>query len=433
MAFERCLAPGQAWARCWLYQSKNENDKEKIMKNHVGNVLAIIAMLIWAGGEVAAFEIYQITDTEYDDVRPMINDNGDIVWSGGVGSSGSKGCEIFIRDRDTGSTTQITADNYWDISPEINANGKVVWFGNGGRDRGLDFEVFLYDKTSRKTVQLTADDLNDYSPKINDSGQVVWRKQLNYYHDKIYLDNGIGVGAQVIGAGPGIKYPQINASGQVTWYEGLHSYLDNIFLSNASGEFQLNTSIYSQSSPQINAHGDVVWYGYDGTGSEIYFYDASEKRTRQLTDNTFHDTQPAFNDNGQVVWRESSSDGTIDAIFLYDNDTTRQISSDGFNSNAQPLINAFGDVTWYGHDGNDSEIFFYDNITGQTTLLTDNDYDDIYPQINNRRNIVWQGSDGNDYEVFLTTVTATPEPATLFLLGLGLIGFAGVIRKGGTQ
>ena len=70
--------------------------------------------------------------------------------------------EIFLYDGT--STTQLTDNDYDDDCPQINDNGYVVWRD----DDGSDYEIFLYDGTS--TTQLTNNDYDDYSPQINNNG-----------------------------------------------------------------------------------------------------------------------------------------------------------------------------------------------------------------------------------------------------------------------
>jgi hypothetical protein len=64
--------------------------------------------------------------------------------------------------------TQITDNDYYELAPQINNNGEAVWSRLGDSYT----EIFLYDGTS--TTQLTNDDHSDHSPQINDNGYVVW-------------------------------------------------------------------------------------------------------------------------------------------------------------------------------------------------------------------------------------------------------------------
>lgn len=63
--------------------------------------------------------------------------------------------------------------------------------------------------------------------------------------------------------------------------------------------------------PQINDKKQIVWLGFDGSDSEIFFFDG--KSTIQLTDNEYSDISPVLNSNGQVVW--SGYDGSDFEIF----------------------------------------------------------------------------------------------------------------------
>jgi Ca2+-binding RTX toxin-like protein len=72
-------------------------------------------------------------------------------------------------------------------------------------------------------------------------------------------------------------------------------------------------------------------------------------------------------------------------------------------------------VVWYGYDGNDSEIYFWNgNTTTQVTNDSTGDYYDYYPQISGN-NVVWTRSDGNDYEIYFwdgSTITQVTNNST---------------------
>jgi len=85
---------------------------------------------------------------------------------------------------------------------------------------------------------------------------------------------------------------------------------------------------------------------------------------------------------------------------LADSYTTILIHSNIYGDYA-PQINKIGSITWYGSDGSDYEIFYYNFSTASVTQLTNNNTNDINPQLNGNGQIVWQGFDGSDYEIFL--------------------------------
>ena len=105
-----------------------------------------------------------------------------MVWSGDDGNDG----EIFFYDGTT--ITQLTDNDYGDYSPQINNTGEVVWSGDswGG-------DIFFYDGTT--ITQLTDNDYGIGTPQINDSGEVVWHSRD--------LDAGGGSGGFSGGSGGG--------------------------------------------------------------------------------------------------------------------------------------------------------------------------------------------------------------------------------------
>ena len=115
----------------------------------------------------------QLTNNDYKDEHPQINDNGYVVWQGCDGLD----CEVFGGDweiflYDGSSTTQLTNNDYYDCFPQINNNGYVVWSGR----RGSDSEIFLaiscsstndYDDDLYVSASCGGNDCDDGDPDVN--------------------------------------------------------------------------------------------------------------------------------------------------------------------------------------------------------------------------------------------------------------------------
>jgi len=112
----------------------------------------------------------------------------------------------------------------------------------------------------------------------------------------------------------------------------------------------------------------------------------------QVTNNNLEDESPQISGNN-VVWY--GSDGNDTEIFFWDGDSITQVTYNSYDD-YYPQISG-NNVVWYGSEGIDDEIFFWDGSS--ITQVTDNSYVDQNPHISGK-NVVWAGSDGINDEVF---------------------------------
>lgn len=185
-------------------------------------------------------------------VGVQLNNNGEVVWEGGDGSD----TEIFLYDGS--GVTQITDNDFDDHDPQINDSGLVVWWGQTHADS--DYEIFRYDDGG--ITQITDNDYTDWRPRINNSGQAVWVGILELGGDReIFYYDGTGI-TQVTDNEGTDYHPQINDNGVVVWEgQGLNGHFD-IFLYDGTETVQLSMSGFPDEWPQINNADHVIWSGY---------------------------------------------------------------------------------------------------------------------------------------------------------------------------
>lgn len=111
----------------------------------------------------AGFDILQITNGRA--FNPQLNNNDQIVWQE-MGDTNSIG-EIYLYDRNI--TEQLTDNNYEDGRPQLNDIDQVTWLGGDGSD---NWEIYVYEGVN--TTRLTDDSYKDLFPKISNCGYVVW-------------------------------------------------------------------------------------------------------------------------------------------------------------------------------------------------------------------------------------------------------------------
>ena len=295
--------------------------------------------------------ITQVTDNEYDEWFPKINNNWSVVWVGFVDGSDP---EIFL------NAEQITDNDYYDNGPRINDNGYVAWDGcPGGSDAdciGFDYEIFLYDGIS--TTQITENDFHEYGPRMNDSGHMAWVGGDNLEHYiEIFFYDGIEIIQITDNEFEALRFLDMNDSDQITWV-GWYDVSGNgdIFLYDGGIIENLTNNDLWEDGPRINNSGYVSWWGSEADRQEIFLYNGvSMEQVSDIDALAIHTLE--INEDGHVVWDALTGDGWD--IYLYDGLGVTRLSIESGISAANPDINKNGYVVWTGYisEEDNTELF----------------------------------------------------------------------------
>ena len=109
------------------------------IKAFIITVMNFLICFFIAISSFADYSITQLTDNDYDDYSPQINNRGEVVWYADEGN----GFEIFYYDGT--NIIQVTDNNYGDIFPQINNSGEVTWYGFSGNDSEIILAIFIGD------------------------------------------------------------------------------------------------------------------------------------------------------------------------------------------------------------------------------------------------------------------------------------------------
>jgi hypothetical protein len=149
-------------------------------------------------------------------------------------------------------------------------------------------------------------------------------------------------------------------------------------------------------SIDINNRGQIV-YGISGfEGNYLYFH------SQGINIKIGSGSSPSINDNAEIVYRDF--DGNDVEIYLYNNGSSKKITDNNYDD-GYPDINNSGSIVWAGRYSPNYKIYFYNgsNIQEIATVSPstgETDYDGG-PNINDSGQIVWDSFDGSSYQIYL--------------------------------
>ncbi len=339
-------------------------------------------------------DLTAVTAANADQWAPVVNPAGRVVWYGWDGND----FEIYSANADGSDFVQITNNNHVDEAPAINAAGQIVWQSFNGRS----FDIFTANADGTGVVRITNNQRNNWHPDISDSGRIVWEAWDGEDYE-IFSANADGTDIVQItnnshGGGLGPRrddvWPRINVHNRVVW-SGHDGNNFQIFSANADGTglVKITNNNYQNEYPQISDGGMVVWHAWlSGNITEIYSANADGTNVRRLTANSVRDWWPQVNTRGDVIWMERTSAGDWELVMRYAGSNNNVFVTANSQHDQYPRIDDFGRIFWQGFDGNDWEIYCWDN--GVLYQVTDNDYDDRWPQLSGTGITVWHAESG---------------------------------------
>ena len=305
----------------------------------------------------------------------------------------------------------------------INNNGVVV---GTSYDSSNAINSFRYDGT----MQLLSPDAYQ-ALGINDRGQVVGSTRgLN--RSFIY-DNGAMTYINADNA------YDINNNSQVVGYVRSSTNYAALYENNTITNLGMLPGASNSGTTAINDHGVIV--GNSG-GTAFVYENGLMQSLFPITSNTYPlagsvSLANDINNKGQIIGFHKNTDGLWDT-FLYDNGIVSSFDFNGANTLAS-AINDIGMVVGRyqtGYSSWDTSAMLMDvdgSFIDLNNLVLQGANFDLLTRandINNLGQIVGSGMiNGQEHAFLLSPISSVPEPETLWLTGIGLLGLFGMSRK----
>lgn len=271
--------------------------------------------------------------------------------------------------------TAITQLGYINDKPSV-YNGAIAW---------SDGNIKLWNGTS--IVQVT----NNYNLGLSNSqpslynGTIAWT-ELNSNGSSIYYWNGVT--AQLVATN--LAWSPSNYNGTIAYENRTDGSVgEQIFYWNGTNTIQITNNTSSNRDASLY-NGTIAWD--NRTDGNIYYWDGTNTINLTQTGYSTGNWNPSLYDS-KIAW--SGFDGQYFQIYYWDGTSVFQLTNSTYNNDLPSLFN--GTISWVGGTGVNAEIYYWNG-----------DYADLsqpHPPI------------------------SVPEPSTMLLFSLGLIGLIGTRRR----
>ena len=258
-----------------------------------------------------------------------------------------------------------------------------------------------------------AESRSSYVPDSDPGGvnYLFWRFNDSVIDAEIpgYIPELLGTTTELAAQTAAEQIVEANAYTRSLMQDFVDAHLQDDYLNQATGpETQIIASMMAENASKLVA--DVfhtaffLAYELDSDGNSYTIM--------QLTNNSTSDVLPDINDNGEIVWY--GFDGNENEVFYYDGNSIINFT-DNLTHDIVPKINNSGQIVWnnFVTNGNE-EVFYYDgNSNNQITVNSTSDSSD--PRLNDNGHIVWAARNGNYSQIFYydgsTTIQLTNSNA----------------------
>ena len=281
----------------------------------------------------------------------------------------------------------------------------------------------------------------NFATAINSNGQIAGHGQIisdGYIYTRGYIVNGTQ--RTTIGLLNGVTSGNtsvfgINDGGMATGSTTSPDWNEQAFIYNGSTMQGLGSVLGGTGvsvGKDINNLGVVVGSFQDNNNNKRAFsYDG---QTVTVLNNVDMSIANAINDQGQIVGTVYSSTG--EHAFFYEAGVMKDLGTLGGSFSKASGINSAGLVVGTSSLAEDrtSHAFLYDgtSMVDLATLLTGTGSGWVLESangINDQGRIVGRGYYNGEYRAFILNPATIPEPTTLVLMALGLVGMTQVRRR----
>ena len=288
---------------------------------------------------------------------------------------------------------RISLDEFSNRLPAISDTGRIIWqaYKLGVSDESSTIEVHIHVNGETRSLTITEGNAAaSLEPRIRDD-VITW--SAGAVGLMVSEQNSILVNPHFPEDDPrhGVDFGAVSGDREIMVWRNDDTH-------------RVTSDGYDDANPSADGNL-VVWQRGRRWpfGWEIMLYDTVPMQFTQLTTNLFYDKGPRVH-KGQVVWY--GFDGANYQIQFYDHQTgdRRQITDSSYD-NMVPIIED-GIIVWEGYPTLNADIYMW--RAGETLKLGDNVDEDKNPRLW-KGQVVWQGFDGDYFQIYHFDGTNTTQ------------------------